>query len=63
MMLTLASEITGNPIDMDKMLSNISDKADCMKLHHVPRDQSQGKGKKGQMDKALATTTSKHGNN
>jgi len=37
--------------------------SDVWELCCVPRDQSQGKGKKGQMDKALATTTSKRGNN
>jgi len=63
MMLALASEITGNPVDMDKLLSNISNKADCMKLHCASRDQSQGKGKKGQADEALATTTSECSNN
>ena len=58
MTLSLTSEVTGNPIDMDKLLSNISDKADRMKLWHATRDQSQGKGKKGQTDEALAATTS-----
>ena len=61
--LSLTSKITGNPIDMDKLLSNISDKADRAKLWCTTRDQSQGKGKKGQTDKALAATTSKRGGN
>ena len=63
MTLSLTSKITGNPIDMDKLLSNISDEADCAKLRCATRDQSQGKGKKGQTDEALAATTSKHSSN
>ena len=46
-MLSLMSEITGNPVDMEKLISNISDEADCAKLRRVTKDQSQGKGKRG----------------
>ena len=63
MTLSLTSEVTGNPINMDKLLSNISDKADRAKLRRATRDQSQGKGKKGQTDEALAATTSERGGN
>jgi len=48
---------------MDKLLSNISDEADHVKLRRATKDQSQGKGKKGQTDEALAATTSERGNN
>ena len=62
-MLSLTSEVTGNPINMDKLLINISNKADHVKLWCATQDQSQGKGKKGQTDEALAATTSKCGGN
>ena len=64
--LILMSEVTRNPVDMEKLLKNISDEANCLKICHMPRDQTQGqtKGKKGQTDKALAaTSTPECGNN
>ena len=61
--LSLTSKITGNPVDMEKLISNISDEADHMKLCHTTKDQSQGKGKKGQTDKALTATTSERSGN
>jgi hypothetical protein len=56
MTLTIMSKVTRKPIDMEKLLSNISDKADCMKAQHPPAH-SRGK-KEDHTDEALTITSS-----
>jgi hypothetical protein len=54
--LTIMSEVTRKPVDMEKLLSNISDEADRMKAQHLP---AHGRGKKeDHTDEALAVTSS-----
>ena len=54
--LTITSEVTGKPVDMEKLLSNISDEADRMKAQRPPAH-SRGK-KEDHADEALAVTSS-----
>jgi hypothetical protein len=56
--LTIISEVTRKPVNMEKLLSNISDEADRMKAQHPPAH-SRGK-KEDHTDEALAVT-SRHG--
>jgi hypothetical protein len=54
--LTITSEVTGKPVDMEKLLSNISDEADHMKANRPP---AHPRGKKeDNTDEALAVTSS-----
>jgi hypothetical protein len=65
-MLQLTVKYTGKPVDMSDVIDSVCKEADCIKTHHMLKEQSHGhgKGKKGdQTDEALTTTTSKHGNN
>ena len=54
--LTITSEVTGKPVDMEKLLSNISDEANRMKANRPP---AHPRGKKeDHPDEALAVTSS-----
>jgi hypothetical protein len=54
--LTIMSEVTRKPVDMEKLLSNISDEADRMKANQPP---AHPRGKKeDNTDEALAITSS-----
>jgi hypothetical protein len=56
MTLTIMSEVTRKPVDMEKLLSNISDEADHMKANRPP---AHPRGKKeDNTDEALAITSS-----
>ena len=62
--LHLSSEITGKPIDTQKLHSRIADEADHVKMCRILKDQAQNKGKKAdQTDQALAVTNSNDGSN
>jgi hypothetical protein len=54
--LTIISKVTGKPVDMEKLLSNISDEANRMKAQ-CPSAYSRGK-KEDHTDEALAITSS-----
>jgi hypothetical protein len=56
MTLTIISKVTGKPVNMEKLLSNISDEADYMKAQCLPAH-SRGK-KEDHTDEALAVTSS-----
>ena len=63
-LLHLSSEITGEPIDTEKLHSHIAHEADCVKTCCALKDQAQNKGKKAdQTDQALTITNSPDGSN
>ena len=57
--LTIMSKVTGKPVDMEKLLSNISNEADCMKANQPP---AHPRGKKEDHPDEALTVTSSGGN-